>query len=127
MRAAAAQATGRGFYGGAVDVWALGCLAYELLTGESPFAAESESRTVRNILAANAALEKLESMAAARAFIKARRRCARACVRGRCAAPPPPGPPDARFGSRPHGTLIRAAAPRRLVDRYACGRPRNFA
>ena len=77
MRAAAAQATGRGFYGGAVDVWALGCLAYELLTGESPFAAESESRTVRNILAANAALEKLESMAAARDFLKARRRCAR--------------------------------------------------
>ena len=36
-----------------VDVWALGCIVYELICGVTPFVANSDSRIFRNIIESN--------------------------------------------------------------------------
>ena len=57
-----------------VDCWALGCLAYELLAGWSPFMAEDPWDTRHNIIAgaAHVSLGAMRASAAARAFVQAR-------------------------------------------------------
>ena len=55
-----------------VDIWALGCLAHELLAGYSPFIAEEAWDTHYNIIAGSVSLGAVPASAAARAFVQAR-------------------------------------------------------
>jgi Serine/threonine protein kinase len=48
--------SGAGPYGAAVDWWAVGALAYEMLVGEPPFQAASERGLFKRILAGRVAL-----------------------------------------------------------------------
>ena len=72
QRAVKAHSSGRASYDASVDVWALGVLAFELLSGAPPFASSTPAHTEFNIMRAQAPLASLDATTGAREFIQAR-------------------------------------------------------